>query len=342
MERLKAIVQGRFQSWHLAGGGHKDQNGKSQMSVKFTSHARAESTSHSEFDRARRRAFVQDMLAPLRNAPVNLLPFEHVRQKLHLDSRTYRGVKDVPLDRIVGSVGRYLDFNRAFLPRHSASRQRWQRVLTLQGRVPPVDLYKVGDVYFVVDGNHRVSAARQTGVWTISAQVWEYSTRVPLEPETTFDELLIKKEYVEFLKHTRLDTSRPEQYIELTSPGGYRELEYQIALCQAALSQIDGRALDYKEAAACWYDMIYTPVLQIVCQKGILGHFPGRTEADLLVWVSRRQQELSKAYGYTVPIIEAANDLLARRGIKWPRRFVFALRERLLGPSRRRRSRCKM
>ena len=312
------------------------------MSAEFTLHTRAESTQNSDFDRARRRAFVQDMLAPLRNAPVNLLPFEHVRQKLHLDSPTYLGLEDVPLDRIVGSVGRYLDFNRAFLPRHDASRQRWQRVLTLQGRASPVDLYKVGDAYFVVDGNHRVSAARQTGAWTISAQVWEYSTRVPLEPETTFDELLIKKEYVEFLKHTHLDASRPEQYIELTSPGGYRELEYQITLSQAALSQIDGRALDYKEAAACWYDMIYTPVLQIVCQKNILRYFPGRTEADLLVWVSRRQQELSDAYGYTVPITEATDDLLARHGIKWPRRFFFALRERLLGQSRRRRSSCEM
>jgi hypothetical protein len=319
-----------------------NEDAESQMSVEFTSHTRAGSTVHSDFDRARRRAFVQDILASLRNAPADLLPFDQVRQKLHLDSQTYRGLEDVPLDRIVGSVGRYFDFNRAFLPRHSASRQRWQGVLTLQGRVPPVDLYKVGDVYFVVDGNHRVSTARQTGGWAIGAQVWEYPTRVPLEPETTFDELLIKKEYVEFLQHTYLDTSRPEQYIELTSPGGYRELEYQIALCQAALSQIDGRPLDYKEAAACWYDMIYIPVLQIVCQKDILKYFPGRTEADLLVWVSRRQQELSEAYGYTVPITEAINHLLARRGIKWPRRLFFALRERLLGQSRRRRTSCRM
>jgi hypothetical protein len=293
-----------------------------------------------KFNRARRRAAVQDLLAPLRRAPVDLLPFEEIRQKLRLDSGTYQGLRNVPLDHIVGSVERYLDFTRAFLPRKDALRQRWQGIVTLKGRVPPVKLYQVGDVYCVVDGHHRVSVARQGGALNIEAEVWQYQTRVPLDPETTFEELLIKEEYLEFLEHTRLDESRPQQYIELTSLGGYRELECQIASYQVVLSQIDERSFSVEEAAAYWYDMIYTPVLQIICQKDILEGFPGRTEADLFVWVSSHQQELSEVYGYTVSMTEATDNIKARYSIKWPRRAMLAIKERLLGPSRKRHSGC--
>jgi hypothetical protein len=305
-------------------------------------HLDADWVASGKFNRARRRAVVQDLLAPLQRAPVDLLPFEEIRQKLHLDNGIYQGLQHVPLDHIVGSVERYLDFTRAFLPRKDTLRQRWQGIVTLPGRVPPVKLYQVGDIYCVVDGHHRVSVARQGSALTIEAEVWEYQTRVPLDPETTFEELLLKEEYLEFLEHTRLDESRPQQYIELTSLGGYRELECQIASYQVALSQIDGRSFSFEEAAIYWYDMIYTPVLQIICQKDILAGFPGRTEADLLVWVLGHQQELSEGYGYTVPMTEATDDVRMRHSTRWPRRVILAIQERLLGPSRRRRSGCDM
>ena len=298
----------------------------------------SESSLPDEFARARRRAFVQDIMAPLRGAPADLLPFEELREKLRLQSRVYCGLQDVPLRQIVSSVERYTDFTRAFLPRYQVSRERWQRLSSLRGRLPPVDLYKVGDAYCVVDGNHRVSVARHAGARTIRAQVWEYQTRVPVEPETTLDDLLAKEEYLEFLEHTRLDESRPEQPIVLTALGGYRELEGQIAVLQAALSQIDARPFSYEEAATYWYDMIYTAVLQIIREKDMLRDFPGRTEADLFVWVSSHQRELSEAYGYTVMMSDAADQVKGRSGSKWVRRSLFALKKRLLGPSSRRRS----
>jgi hypothetical protein len=293
-----------------------------------------------EFTKARWHALFQDMLAPLRGVSADLLPFEDIRRKLGLDSQTFQGVKDVALDQIVGSVGRYREFSRAFLPRNDALRDRWENILALQGDLPPVDLYKVGDAYFVADGNHRVSVARQAGARTISARVWEFRTRVPLGPEMMVEELLVKEEYVEFLDHTHLDQSRPEQVIEFTSVGGYRELERQIGLYQIALSEIDGLPLSYEEAAAYWYDMIYTPIIQIICQKEVLRGFPRRTEADLFVWITKHQQELSDAYGLTVPMADATDDVKDRRGIKWTRRSLLAIKERLLGPSRRPRSSC--
>lgn len=291
--------------------------------------------SRKEFESARQQASIESLLAQLRGECVDLLPFEEVRQKLRLASRFYKGLYEVPLSQIIGSVGRHRDFTRSFLPRHSEMRDRWARIdqLAAETGVPPIELYKVGDSYFVLDGNHRVSVARRAGAFSVEAHVWEYQTRVPLEPDTTIDDLLIKEEYLEFLERTRLDQSRPEQRIEFTVPGGYRELAYWITLYQAALSQIDECPFSYEEAATYWYDMIYTSVVQIIQQQDMLKDFPGRTETDLFVWVMRHQQELSEAYGYPVPMTEASDYVVDQHGIKWPRRFLLALKERLLGQS---------
>lgn len=286
-----------------------------------------------EFDRARYQAAVEGMLAQLRGESVDLLPFEKVRQKLHLASRSYRGLHEVPLVKIVGSVDRYRDFTRSFLPRRSRLRQRWSRIdwLATAKGTPPIELYKVGDCYFVLDGNHRVSVARRAKSHSIEAHVWEYQTRIPLEPDITIDDLLIKEEYLEFLEHTRLDKSRPDQRIEFTIPGGYRELTYQITLYQDVLGRIDERPFSYEEAATYWYDMIYTAVVQIIQQQDVLRDFPGRTEADLFVWVIHHQHELSEAYGYPVPMTEASDHVVGEHGVKWSQRLLMALKKKLLG-----------
>ncbi len=300
--------------------------------------------SKEKFKRVHNRVAMQDLLGRLRGEPTYLLPFGQVLEKLRLSSPSYRGLEEVPLLKIVGSLSRYGDFTRAFLPRSYMLEERWATVdrLRAEKELPPVELYAVGDTFFVSDGHHRISVARQDRVKTITAHVWAYYTRVPLEPETTLDDLLIKAEYLEFLENTQLDVSRPEQHIELTAPGGYRQMEYQIAAYQKVLSHIDGQPFNYREAATYWYDMIYTPILQIICETDMLRDFPGRTEADLIVWVASHQRELSMAFGYSVPMVEATDHLRAQRGVKGRRRMISAVRERLLGKRRRRRSSCSL
>jgi hypothetical protein len=264
-----------------------------------------------DWRRARRKAFIQGALALIRRRPMNLLPFEEVREKLHLRNQRYLGLQDVALDSIVGSVGRYKDFTRTFLPRQNALEGRWPKIdqiANVGGGLPPIELFKVGDAYFVRDGNHRVSIARAQKAPAIEAYVWEYETGVPLDPQTDLDDLLIKAEYVEFLGHTRLDQSRPGQCIQFTAPGRYTELAYQIALYRYNLYQIDGEAISFPEAAEMWYDMLYTPIVEVIRESDALREFPGRTEADLYVWIFRYQRELSEQYGRQVPMSEAASD----------------------------------
>jgi len=253
------------------------------------------------FDRARRAAFIQDILAPVRNQPTHLLPFEEVRKTLNLGSQTYLGLHQVPLDQIVGSVARYHDFSRAFRPRRKSLRQRWQRAMKLQGRLPPIDLYKVGDVYFVVDGNHRVSVAREAGAQTIEAHVWEYKTRVPVESNDNLNDIFIRQEYIEFLEQSRLDVNRPEQRIVFTVPGRYRQLGEEIAKHRSWLDRQHVYTVSFEEAAADWFDTVYMPMVEVIRAQNALSEFPGRTAADLVAYILRYRSVLHQQWLESAP-----------------------------------------
>ena len=272
-----------------------------------------------EWKQARRAAFAQDVLAAFTRQPTDLLPFEEVRQKLQLHNVRYLGLRDIPLDQIVGSVGRYRDFTRAFFPRQGGIQERWQRIdrlTTTGGGLPPVELYKVGQVYFVRDGNHRVSVARQHDTPSIQAYVWEYDTRVSLEPDTDVDSLLCKAAHAAFLEHTNVDRLCPDTYIELTQADGYQDLLYEIEAFQQNISGIDEREVAFDEAVTLWCEMQYAPIVQIIRQRNILQEFPGRTEADVYLWLRRNQEELEVRYGHQVLMEEAAADLAERFGEK--------------------------
>ncbi len=143
----------------------------------------------SDFSRARRRALFGRVLAFFRREPVpnRLLSFNDVRRTLLADNRPYRGTKIVEVDKIVGSVGRWRDFDRSFLPARASVGQRWKyidRVFYRSEDLPPVELYKVGDAYFVVNGHHRVSVARYHKVPTVEAEVTGFHPRLQAAPVT--------------------------------------------------------------------------------------------------------------------------------------------------------------
>lgn len=278
------------------------------------------------WDQARRGAFVQDILTAFTRRPANLLPFEEVRDKLQLGNVHELGLQDVPLDHIVGSVGRYQDFNRAFLPRQNSLKDRWQRIdrlVTTGSGIPPIELYKVGGVYFVRDGNHRVSVAHKHHFPSIQAYVWEYQTQVPLEPDTDIDELLCQTAHAAFLERTHIDRLCPDLHIRLTQPDGYAALVDEIETYQEILSEIDEEEMPFDEAVVLWGEMRYSPIVEIIRQRDILQEFPGRTETDLYLWLCHNQEELAARYGDQVFMEEAADDLARRfRQTRLPARPV--------------------
>ncbi len=291
-----------------------------------------------EWARARRKARIhQFRFTPaFPGQQAGLLDFNEIEERLKLRHPLYRGVQNVPLEAIVGSVGRYKDFTSAFLPADDGLKTRWQNIAMVyldptSGGVPPVELYKVGSAYFVKDGNHRVSVARQLGLKDIEAYVWEYPGPLPdLDPDADLDTLIIAAERQEFLARTQLDDLRPGHGIELTAPGGYPVLLAEIEAFQQALSQIDGRDVPWSEAVASWYDMVYETSIQAIERAGVMSLFPGRTRADFFVWVRQHQRQLEERYGRRVKLIEAARDFSKRNHPWQPGRLLRAFLRWLL------------
>lgn len=264
-----------------------------------------------DFQQARRRARVQEIMGRLTGASLDLLAFEEVRQQLRARQTFERGVRQIPLDAIVGSVGRYRDFNRSFLPRHDAAASRWADVLMAQHTIglPPISVYQIGEVYFVRDGNHRVSIARHLGNETIEADVTELQSDVPLSPDDSLDDLILKAEYAEFLEQTQLSSLRPDSDLSLTLPGKYPLLLEHIEVHRYYMGLEEGREIDYAEAVGHWHDTIYRPIVEEIQAQGIMRDFPDRTEADLYVWLAEHRAEIEEELGWQVSAASAIADL---------------------------------
>ncbi|MBN1665616.1 MAG: hypothetical protein JW862_00945, partial [Anaerolineales bacterium] len=234
---------------------------------------RAEHAGRMEFDRARRRAAVQEVLARLAGRSADLLSYEDVRRKLHATQTGNRSTREIPVDHIVGSVGRYTDFAQGFLPRRVVNRQRWARVRAMfesQTGLPPIDVYQIGQTYFVLDGNHRVSIARQMGIKRIVAHVTLVKTRVPLSPGVSPDELILKAEQAEFLEATGIDHLYPHTEWRVTAPGRYTLIHQQIEALRFNREFSLGHEISLEEAVQHWYRTLYAPIVEVIRSQQLL------------------------------------------------------------------------
>jgi nucleotide-binding universal stress UspA family protein len=267
-----------------------------------------------DFHDARRKASIQEILARLAGKSSELLSYEEVAEKLKLNVRTERGVHDIPLKAIIGSVGRYTEFSRNFLPLKNGDQQRWARVKAAvddpeSSGLPPIEVYQVGEVYFVLDGNHRVSVARQEGFEFISAHVIEVKTDVPITPDIQPDDLIIKAEYADFLVKTDLASLRPGVDLSVTVPGQYEKLLEHIQVHRYFMGIDFQRDVSYPEAVGHWYDVVYTSITEPIREHGLLRWFPGRTETDMYLWVSAYRADLESKLGWSIRPEAAAEKL---------------------------------
>lgn len=286
------------------------------------------------FSKARQKAFLRKVLAAVQGEPNQLLHYDEIRHKVRAEMPHYAGMTTVPVDRIVGSVNRYRDFDRAFLPTQSRTAGRWRRIgeaYYSDINLPPVKLYKVGEVYFVVDGNHRISVARELGREFIDAEVQECRTRIPLTSDMDPDDIEVIGEKTDFLAATQLDESRPGANIELTIPGGYHLLLEHIEYHRYLQSQEWKREFTTSEAAGQWYDQVYQPAVQVIRNSRVLSEFPHRTEGDLYIWIIEHQYFLREHVGGEVSTQDAARSFAEHYSPNPFKRFWRWLTRHLLG-----------
>ena len=251
-----------------------------------------DSLAYEDFERAYHRSFWRKVMARLTGKSNELLPFDQVREALPYTGQRDIGLQTVPLDKIVGSVGRYRDFDRAFLPTQRQTTERWVNIRKAHYRdesLPPVDLYKIGEVYFVKDGNHRISVARERNQVDIDAYVTEIDVPFRLTADMDIDSVMQEKAYGQFSQSTKLDELRPDADLRLSNPAEYARLREHIDAHRYYLGTERQADVSDADAAQSWYDNVYRPLVEAIEVEGLRGQFSELTMADLYLRVSEYQ-----------------------------------------------------
>jgi hypothetical protein len=223
--------------------------------------------------------------------PDHVKSFREDQQKEEAFDYRVRGVRTVPLERIVGSVGRYHDFDKKFRPKQHFPSERLEKIRAAiqKGKpLPPVDLYQIKDEYYVLDGNHRISAAKELGFSSIDAKIIEFI------PSKDTLENIIYRERVEFNDKTKLPYA-----IEVTEIRQYSHFLRQISEHRQFLEIELGEPILFETAASDWYKTIFKPLVAIIQKGRLIDAFPERTFADLYAYISFHQWEKkgSRQYG---------------------------------------------
>ena len=289
-----------------------------------------QSMARSDFGKLRTRETLMRILSFLQARRDEMLSLGDVRSLLRPDSETYKGMQTIPIEMIVGSEGRYKDFNRAFLPRHDKLMRRWISIDVAHYQdvsLPPIKVFEIGGVYFVRDGNHRVSVAKAKGAAFIDAEVISLSSEIPITPGMSREELMravIDFEEARFYEMTRLNQSRPECPIKFTEVGRYDELLGHIREHKWYLNLKESAEIPFDVAADSWFAKVYFPIVEIIRETNLLAQFPHATEADLYVFVGRHWGGLSRRYGPLFTLEEAAEDFsivsrarIVRKARRW-------------------------
>lgn len=245
-----------------------------------------------DFQRALRRGFLRKLVARITGQENELLPYSEVRSQLPFQGQHDLGQQTIPIDKIVGSVGRYRDFDRAYLPTQTATAQRWIGISKARYKdidLPPIEAYKIGEVYFVKDGNHRVSVARERQQVFIDAYVTEIDIPVTLTADMGLSDVLELKDYAHFLQQTGLRSLQPDADLQLSNAELYGRLHEHINAHRWYISQERGYEVPYPEAVASWYNTVYQPLADVLQNQGLPQAFPNLTLTDLYLLISEYQ-----------------------------------------------------
>ena len=272
-----------------------------------------------DFSNARKKAILSRIQHFMNADRDKLLSFNDVKEILKPRNQVYLGMQAVPINKIVGSEGRYRDFNKYFFPRSEHLRARWERVDIAKIRdipLPAIQLYEIGGAYFVRDGNHRVSVARSQGAEEIDAEVTSLSSEIAIDLSMTADDLreaLIEYEKKIFFDKTSFGTLTGDNNLDFTQPGSYDVIYNHILVHKYYLNQNQDGEIPFAQALVSWYRNVYTPIIQIIEGDLLCANFPGRKPGDLYVWIVKHWDFLKKK-NRQYPVVEAARDFSTKYG----------------------------
>jgi hypothetical protein len=259
-----------------------------------------------DFSRARRQRALARLAARLRGEPGDVdlvLPFEEVVEALGRVGERSLGLQTIPLDSIVGSVGRTREFDRSFRPTSNRTRERWERIAGAQRRgesMPPISVYRIGDVHFVRDGHHRVSVARAQGLTDIDAYVTEVTTRVGIDRRMSLADLPLKSHERLFRERVPLSNEEVEE-VRPSDPWDYGRLAEGVEAWGFRHGQGRREFLTREEVARVWLVDEFRPVVAMLREADLIGK---GTAADAYMRVSSERYRLMRTHEWSDEVIE--------------------------------------
>lgn len=269
----------------------------------------------SDFARARNKALfneIQHLLTPEEAAMISL---KAVRKVIKTQSETYIGMKVIPINKIVGSEGRYRDFDNQFFPKRSIIKERWEHVdeaVIKDIVLPPIKVYELGGLYFVRDGNHRVSVAKSKGVEFIDAEVVSLQTEIKLSPARTLNGMMkqiISYEKRNFYFETNFGDITDYWVLDFSTAGQYDVIYNHILTHKYFINQNQTEEIPMEDAILSWFNNVYLPVVTTIQKYKIMKYFRKNTVSDLYVWIITFYDELKKKFGDRLPLEQIVYDI---------------------------------
>lgn len=303
------------------------------------------SQTDSDFARARGMAFINEVQHLLNPEEAELISLSDIRRLLKPSGEVYKGMQVVPVRLIVGSEGRYKDFDNRFFPKSNFLRARWERVDSARYEdveLPPVNLYELGGLYFVRDGNHRVSVAKAQGTEYIDAEVVSLQSEIKLKPGSSMKQIVrqvIEYEKRVFYSETAFGDITDYWALDFTTLGQYDVIYNHILVHKYYINSSKTEEIPMEEAILSWFNNVYMPVVRAIEGAKIMRLFKGRTRADLYVFLIKYWDKLKKQFGQGVSIEDAAESF-SKANRRPP--FIRRVKNRLSRLRMRRRLRADM
>lgn len=289
-----------------------------------------------DFLKARNKAFINEVQHLLNPEEAKLISLSDVKNLIKPSAETYIGMKIIPVEKIIGSEGRYKDFDNKFFPKSSHLKVRWEKIddaAIRQIDLPPIKVYEVAGLYFVRDGNHRVSVAKSRGTEFIDAEVVSLQSELQIRNADNINDLvhqIINFEKRTFYMETSFGDITDYWVLDFTTPGKYDLIYNHILTHKYYINQNQEEEISMEEAIMSWFKNVFLPVIHYLEDYKVMKHFKKRTTSDLYVWIMKYWDQLKTKYGNDVPLNDAIKELEKNHKVPWTKKVLNYIKKIIL------------